>query len=107
MFTQMHQDPFVSGKTRPLGQGVYWEQGIFRDCRILFEEPNSGFTIGSEPSDGPTLLINSRSYIYLCVQGATNGCPNDYYVIEDFDGPIKVRHSGHVYEFAGQRIRLL
>ena len=29
------------------------------------------------------------------------------YVIEAFDGPIKLRHSGYTYEFGGQRIRLL
>lgn len=88
-------------------QGVYWEKGALQGCCITLHDENSGFCIGSEPSDGPELLIKSNSYVYLCVCSAKNGCPNDYYVVEDFDGPFRLRHSGYVYDFGDQRIRLL
>ena len=107
MFTQMMKRLFPTKQPRKRGQGVYWEKGAFQGCCILFKDHNSGFTIGSEEIDGPGLLINSHSYVYLSVHSANNGCPNDYYVIEDFDGPLKLRHSGSIYEFGGQRIRLL
>ena len=88
-------------------QGVYWEKGAMQGCCILFQDANGRFCVGSEQIDGPALLINSDSYIYLCVYSADNGCPNDYYVIEDFDGPLVLRHSDYIYESGGQRIRLL
>lgn len=88
-------------------QGVYWETGAMQGCCILFRDGRYSLCVGSEESDGPALLINSNSYVYLCVRSANNGDPNDYYVIEDFDGPLMLRHSGYVYECGGQRIRLL
>jgi len=90
-----------------LNQGVYWEKGAMQGCYILFRNGNSSFCIGSEEIDGPALLINSDSYVYLCVKSANNGCPHDYYVIEDFDGPLVLRHSGYIYTCGGQRIHLL
>ena len=87
-------------------QGIYWEKGALQGCCITFTDENSSFCIGSEPADGPGLLVESNSYIYLCVSSAKNGS-DDYYVIEDFDGPIRLRQSGFVYDFGDQRIRLL
>ena len=107
MFAELNKRLFPAEQAMNQNQGVYWEKGAFQGCCILFEDRNSGFSIGSEEIDGPGLLINSDSYFYLIVRSANNGCPNDYCVIEDFDGPIKLRHSGHIYEFGGQRIRLL
>lgn len=107
MLTQLFKRLFHVEQTMNQNRGVYWEKGAFQGCYILFEDRNSSFSVGSEKIDGPGMLINSNSYIYLLVRSANNGCPNDYYVIEDFDGPVKLRHSGHIYEFGGQRIRLL
>lgn len=104
MFTQLIKR---TEQTMKHNQGVYWEKGALQGCFILFQDDSAGFCIGSEEFDGPTLLINSDSYIYLSVQSAGNGCPNDYYVIESFDGPFVLRHSGYVYERGGQRIQLL
>lgn len=88
-------------------QGVYWEKGAMQGCYILFRDGRYSLCVGSERRDGPALLINSDSHVYLCVFSANNGDPNDYNVIEDFDGPLMPRHSGYVYECGGQRIRLL
>lgn len=88
-------------------QGVYWEKGAMQGCCILFQEGNSLLSIGSEEADGPNLLIRSEDYVYFYVTGAGNDRPNDYCVIEDFDGPLKLRHSGYIYESGGQRLRLL
>ena len=107
MFMQLIKRLFPAEQTMKQNQGVYWEKGAFQGCYIIFEDQNSGFSIGSEEIDGPALLINSNSYVYFMVRGANNGCPNDYYVIEDFDGPLVLRHSGYLYESGGQRIRLL
>lgn len=107
MFTELIKRLFHAEPKMKQNQGVYWEKGAFQGCYIIFKDCNSSFSIGSEEIDGPGLLINSNSYIYLLVRSANNGCSNDYYVIEDFDGPLKLRHSGYVYEFGEQRIRLL
>ena len=88
-------------------QGIYWEKGAMQGCYIMFQDGRSSFCVGSEAADGPSLLIQSDSYVYLCISSANNGCPNDYCVIEDFDGPIRLRHSGYVYEYGDQRIHLL
>lgn len=107
MFTELNKSLFPGEQAAKQHQGVYWEKGAFQGCYILFGDRSSGFSIGSEDIEGPGLLVNSDSYLYLVVHSANNGCPNDYYVIEDFDGPLKLRHSGYIYEFGGQRIRLL
>ena len=88
-------------------QGIYFEKGTMQGCYILFQQGANGFSIGTEECDGPDLLIKSPYYVYLCITGAHNGCAQDYYVIEDFDGPLKLRHSGHVYDFGTMRIQLL
>ena len=88
-------------------QGIYWEKGALQGCQIIFQDENSHLCIGSEDADGPTLLIRNDSYMYLYITSAHNGCPNDYFVIEDFDGPFKLRHSGYIYESGNQRIQLL
>ena len=88
-------------------QGIYWEKGALQGCSITFHDEKSVISIGSEAADGPELLINSSSYIYLYIHRGPNDCPHDYYVIEDFDGPFRLRRSGHVYDFGDQRIRLL
>lgn len=88
-------------------QGVYWQKGAMPGCCILFQDDDSHFCIGSDSFDGPSLLIDSDSYVYLSVTSAKNGCPNDYMVIEDFDGPSILQHSGYIYEHGGQVIQLL
>ena len=88
-------------------QGLYWEKGALQGCYIIFREGNGGLCIGSEEIDEPSILIKSDSYFYLCVQSANNGCSNDYYVVEGFDGPFRLVHSGYIYECGGQRILLL
>lgn len=88
-------------------RGIYWEKGALQGCSIVFQDNNRAISIGSEECDGPELLVRSDAYIYLYLYSAGTDCPNDYYVIEDFDGPVKLRHSGFVYDFGDQRIRLL
>lgn len=88
-------------------QGVYWEKGAMQGCYILFRDGNTNLCVGTEEIDMPKLLIKSNSYFYLSIQSADNGSPYDYYVVEDFDGPLKLRHSGYVYESEDQRIILL
>ena len=86
-------------------QGIYWEKGALQGCYILFQKGKNSLSIGTEESDGPKILIKSNSYVYLYVSGADN--PHDYYVIEDFDGPFKLHHSGDVFDYGDQRILLL
>ena len=89
------------------GRGIYWEKNGKQLCRILFDCGSRGICIGSDISEGPDLIINTDEYVYLCITGANTGSPNDYLVIEDFDGPVKLRHSGFVYDLGTQRIQLL
>jgi len=107
MFTELIKRFFPAEQTMKQNQGVYWEKGALQGCYIIFREGNRGLCIGSEKIDGPSILINSDSYLYLCIYTANNGCSNDYYVVEDYDGPVRLVHSGHIYEYGGQRIRLL
>ena len=88
-------------------RGIYFEKGTMEGCYILFQHNSRGFSIGTEECDGPDLILNSTEYVYLCISGAHSGSDHDYWVIEDFDGPIKPRHSGYVYDFGSLRIRLL
>ena len=88
-------------------QGIYFEKGRRQGFYIIFQQGMRGFSIGTEEIDGPDLLIKSPYYVYLSIGSAQNGCVHDYYVIEDFDGPIKLRHSGHIYDFDTVRIQLL
>lgn len=88
-------------------QGIYFEKGTMEGCYIVFRHGTNGFTIGTEETEGNDLIIKSNQSIYLWIASAHNGCSHDYYVIEDFDGPIKLRHSGHVYDFGTLRIQLI
>jgi len=107
MFAELIKRLFPAEQTMKQKQGIYWEKGALKGCCILFEDYPCGVCMGSEQIDGPSILIKSDSYFYFCVQSANNGCPNDYYVLEDFDGPVRLMHSGYIYECGGQRIRLL
>ena len=88
-------------------QGIYFEKGIMEGCVLMFPQGASGVCIGTEEIDGPDLIVKSPEYIYLCITSANSGSLQDYYVVEDFDGPFKVRHSGYVYDYGTLRIRLL
>lgn len=107
MFTQRMKRLFPAKQTMKQNQGVYWKKGALEECYIIFRDGRTGFCIGSAEIDGPSLLVKSNSYFYLCVQSANNGCPNDYFVVEDFDGPVKLRNSGYIYDFGDQCIQLL
>ena len=88
-------------------QGIYFEKGIMEGCVLMFPQGASGVCIGTEEIDGPDLIVKSPEYIYLCITGSNSGSAHDYFVVEDFDGPIKLRHSGHVYDFGTLRLQLL
>ena len=65
------------------------------------------FCIGSEEIDRPDLLIKSKLYVYLCAGSANTGNLRDYFVIIDFDGQIKIAHSGDIFDFGSERFRLI
>ena len=88
-------------------KGVYWEDKTGQGHYILFRDGVTHFCIGTEESEGPDLLLHSDRYIYLYIIPGDQGCPDDYLVVEDFDGPFKPRPGGFVYDFGALRIRLL
>ena len=90
-------------------QGVFWERGLMEGCYFMFPpKPNaSSFCIGSAEIDCPDLLIKSKSYVYLSVGSADTGGVHDYFVVDDFDGPIKLAHSGDVFDFGSECFRLV
>lgn len=88
-------------------QGIYFEKGTMQGCYVLFQQGANGFSIGTEEVDGPDMLIKNPDYVYLSITGANNNYTQDYYVVEDYDGPVKLRHSGHIYDFGTLRIQLV
>ena len=90
-------------------QGFIWEEGRLSGCVFLFpaERNQSGICIGTEAEEEPDLLIRSDSYVYFMVGAAESEEPNHYYVINDFDGPVKPANSGDVFRFGDNTFRLL
>lgn len=90
-------------------QGFVWETGQLAGCAILLPANRDcgGISIGTEAIDGPVFLIKSDSYVYFLVGSAGNGNPHDYYVINDFDGPIRPAHSGDTFHIGKESFRLL
>ncbi len=90
-------------------QGIYWEKGLLESCYFMFpcKPGRGGFSIGSSEMDCPDLLIKSKSNVYLCVGSANTGEPQDYFVTNDFDGPIRMAHSGDIFDFESERFKLV
>ena len=90
-------------------QDFVWETGQLAGCVILFPaNRNRGeVCIGTEIIDDPIFLIKSDSYVYFLVGGAGTDNPHDYYVLRDFDDPIRPAHSGELFQFGKDSFRLL
>lgn len=90
-------------------QGIVWIAGQLEGLVLHLSEKEGQqvFCIGTEAEEGPDLLIHSDTYVYFCVRGSESNNPHEYYVICDFDGPIRPAQSGDVFRFGKEVFRLL
>ena len=99
----------IKGKSTNGRKGIVWESGRMHGCVLEFPSDFTKweFTIGTNPREGPDILIPTDHYFYFYIKpvSAKRGC--DYLVITDFDGPIKEAYSGQVFNFGFMRFRLL
>ena len=78
--------------------------------RVFLFPANRGqqeLCIGSIPEEEPDLLIKSERVVYFCTGGDASGDPRCCNVIVGFDGPVRTAHSGDVFRFGTDVLRLI
>ncbi len=90
-------------------QGIVWIAGQLEGFvfHLSEKEGQQVLCIGTEAEECPDLLIHSDTYIYFYVSGSKSNNPHEYYIICDFDGPIRPAQSGNVFRFGKEAFRLL
>lgn len=88
--------------------GIQWE--ILLDGKRVtqyryFVNNVSVFCVGTEAIDDPDILLNRDYYIYFCVSYDEKS--DSYFVINDFDGPIRKYAHGEKFIYGIDSFTLL